>query len=78
MPDFVTLIVAVAAFWMFISFFVAEEFFKVAKMKGYSEVKYFWISFFLGIIGYLLIIALPHNQCNETSKRDISTTKIKI
>lgn len=42
-----------------IDFLVANEFYQVAKKKGHKEIKYFWLSFFLGIIGYLLVIALP-------------------
>ena len=42
-----------------ISLLVAEEFYKVAVMKGHPSRKYFWISFLLGIVGYLLVISLP-------------------
>lgn len=44
---------------IFLLYFIPNEFFKVAEMKGYHERKYFWIPFFFGIAGYLLIIALP-------------------
>lgn len=42
-----------------IDFLVANQFYQVAKEKGHNEIKYLWLSFFLGIIGYLLVIALP-------------------
>lgn len=42
-----------------ISWFLAQEFYKAAIMKGWNSKKYFWLSFFFGIAGYLLVIALP-------------------
>ena len=40
-------------------YFVACEFYKVAVMKGWAQRKYFFFAFFLTLIGYLLITALP-------------------
>lgn len=42
-----------------LSFFIALWFYEVAKEKGHHDNKYFWICFWLGIIGWLLIVALP-------------------
>lgn len=42
-----------------ISYLIANEFYQIAIMKGFNESKYLWISFFLGMVGYLLVIALP-------------------
>jgi len=42
-----------------ISYFIAKEFYKAALMKGWNSKKYFWIPFLLGLVGYLLVIALP-------------------
>ena len=42
-----------------INYYIANEFYKVAVMKGYNEDKYLWISFFFSVAGYLLVIALP-------------------
>ena len=42
-----------------ISYLIANEFYQIAIMKGFNESKYLWISFFLGVVGYLLVIALP-------------------
>lgn len=44
---------------LFISYLVAEEFDKIAVMKGYPEKKYFWWCFCLGLIGWLMVAALP-------------------
>ena len=42
-----------------VHYFVAEEFFKIAAMKGWSQKKYRIMALVLWIFGYLLIIALP-------------------
>ena len=42
-----------------ISIIVALEFGKIAEAKGHSKVKYFWFSFLFGLIGYLMVVALP-------------------
>ena len=44
--------------------FIAREFVKITVMKGYpcesmAKNKYFWYCFLFGIIGYLMVIALP-------------------
>ena len=52
-----TLVVAAAVVW--ILWLVAKEFYVAAKAKGYYEKKYLWICFLLGVIGYLLVVALP-------------------
>ena len=44
---------------LWILYLIAKEFYKVAQAKGYSEKKYLWLPFLLGIIGFLLVIALP-------------------
>ena len=51
---FLPLIAAIAISW-----FVAQEFYKAALMKGWNSKKYFWLSFLLGPVGYLLVVALP-------------------
>ena len=49
-----------------ISWFVAGEFFRIAEDKGYHERKYFWISFLLGFVGYLLITAMPDRSVGQS------------
>ena len=44
---------------LWIAYLIANEFYKVAQEKGYSEKKYLWLPFLLGVIGFLLVIALP-------------------
>lgn len=54
------IIVAAVALW--ICYLVAKEFYKIAEMKGHSESKYLWISFFLSVVGWMLVIALPDRR----------------
>ena len=56
----IIIILAVVAA-LVISWFVAGEFF-----KGYHERKYFWISFLLGFVGYLLIAAMPDRSVGQS------------
>lgn len=51
------LIILGVAIW--VDWILAKQFFEVAQQKGHSENKYFWFCFWLGVIGYLLVIALP-------------------
>ena len=51
--------IGAAAIALEIDYIIAKEFEAAAIAKGYTEKKYFWYSFLLGIIGYLLVIALP-------------------
>lgn len=51
----IVFLVLVIKLWIYIT----NAFYNVAKDKGYSSKKYFWIPFWLTWIGYLLIIALP-------------------
>lgn len=64
MGPVVLLLVAVVALWL--SWYLANQFYEVAKEKGFTDRKYLWICFWLGAIGYLLVIALP-DRGNHTT-----------
>lgn len=62
-----------------ICFFAAIEFASIAREKGYEDSKYFWCTFLLGIIGMLMVIALPdrgvdynvvHNEMDKINTFD--------
>ena len=55
----VFLIIAACLALLVLDYFVAREFYLAAAMKGWASKKYFFFAFFLTVIGYLLIIALP-------------------
>ena len=48
-------------------YFVAKEFYKTAAMKGWDSKKYFWISFLLFFVGYILVAALPDRGGKDMS-----------
>lgn len=62
MEDTVFLILIGAAVALWIYYLVAKEFYKIAEMKGHAESKYLWISFLLGVVGWMLVIALPDDR----------------
>jgi len=64
---YIVIIIAVLA----VHYFVAEEFYKVAAMKGWPLKKYRIMALLLWIIGYLLIIALP-DRAGDTMTAVIS------
>lgn len=67
MPLLIVLIVAAV---LVIDWFVAKEFYRISCDKGYPEQKYLWIAFLLGIIGYILIAAMPNK--NKTDNLQVS------
>lgn len=54
--------VLIIVFGLFIAVCVATEFADIAVMKGYTQRKYFWYTFFLGIVGMLMVVALPDRK----------------
>lgn len=48
-----------AALVLWIQYLIAKEFYGIAVAKGYNQRKYLWLPFFLGLIGFLLVVALP-------------------
>jgi len=64
---FIALIIL--AVWLVIDWLISEEFYTVAYNKGFGERRYFWYCFLFGIVGYLLVIALPTLDDEEKSKR---------
>lgn len=67
------IVVAVA---LYIDYLIANEFYNIARQKGYETKKYFWFCFWLGIVGYLMVIALPNLKANVPVKEEKSSTDI--
>ena len=44
---------------LWLDWYLANQFSAAARQKGHHDRKYFWICFWLGLVGYLLVIALP-------------------
>jgi len=47
--------------------YIANCFYEIACMKGFHDRCYFWIPFLLGIVGYLLVVALPDRKQEKTT-----------
>lgn len=47
---------------LIVCFIAALEFAAIAREKGYDAAKYFWYPFLLGIIGMLIVVALPDRR----------------
>ena len=54
----VLIIISVVVF-VAVVYVIAEEFQRIAQMKGHNEKRYFWWSFLLGVVGWTMVIALP-------------------
>lgn len=59
MKETIILIISVLA--LILWFFVAQEFQRIAAMKGHNESRYFWWTFLVAPAGMLMVIALPNN-----------------
>lgn len=55
---------------LILDYFIANWFAQIAADKGHPEKKYFWLCFLLGLIGYILVIALP-DRGNHQSHNDL-------
>ncbi len=56
----------VLAIILAIDYAIAKIFCKIADEKGYEGRKFFWWIFLFGIIGYLMVIALPDRGVQRT------------
>lgn len=53
------LVVALIAVVVWVTVFIAREFSAIAEAKGYDGRRYWHVAFWLGLVGYLIIIGLP-------------------
>lgn len=44
---------------------ITNAYAKCAQEKGYEKRKYFWLCFFFGMIGYVVVAALPDKALND-------------
>ncbi len=66
----VLLSLAVIVALLYLQYIIAKEFYSAAVTKGYSNKKYLWYCFFLGIVGYLMVIALPNINSKAKTNSD--------
>ena len=65
MEGIVSLLVIVAVLWLW--YYVAKEFAKIAAMKGHEETRYFWWTFLLSAVGMLMVVALPDRSAGKSA-----------
>ena len=68
MDEFLTFVVIVVA--LVLCFFIGKEFARIAAMKGHTERRYFWWTFFAGTVGMAMVIALPDRGTAAKNEND--------
>ena len=59
-----------------IDYVIARKFADIAEMKGHEGSTYFWFTFIFGVVGMLMVVALPNVtaiKVKNTSPDDTST-----
>ena len=59
MKGIIFAIIIALGLMLWLQFFIAKQFEGVANDKGYFRKRYFHLCFWLGLVGMLLVIALP-------------------
>ena len=52
---------------LIIDYVIAKKFEEIAEMKGHKGSTYFWFTFIFGVVGMLMVVALPSG--NTTNNR---------
>ncbi len=66
---------SVGCILLIVHVFICFAFSKVAKEKGWDKADYFWYCLFGGIMGALLVIALPDKDSYKNDKMTSSYCK---
>ena len=57
--------------YVILAAYISSAFREIAEMKGHNGTPVFWWTFFLGVVGMLMAVALPdrgaHEQGNEVT-----------
>ena len=63
---------------LIIDYVIAKKFEEIAEMKGHEGSTYFWFTFMFGVVGMLMVIALPNTKVppvfNSSEKKDVPIT----
>ncbi len=62
---------------LFIQYFIAKQFESVAADKGYQGSRFFHLSFWLGLPGWLLVISLPDRGKHSSYENNTSSEPTK-
>ena len=44
---------------LIIDYMIAKKFAEIAELKGHEGAEYFWFTFVFGVVGMLMVVALP-------------------
>ncbi len=61
---FMCILIGLVLAWYF-----AKSFSDIAEMKGHDGDSYFWLVFFFGVVGMLMVAALPDNNVENNTER---------
>ena len=61
---------------LFIDYCIAGWFYCAASDKGYYDFVYLSMPFFLGVIGYLLVCALPNKNANSPTPAPVQSDEL--
>ena len=65
----IVLIVVLIVIGILIDYFLAVQAAKIAEEKGYEPKGCKWVCFFFGIIGYILVAAMPDLKTREVLEK---------
>ena len=60
---------------LIIDYFIAKKFEEIAEMKGHIGSTYFWYTFIFGVVGMLMVIALPVQTAGDNHKTVLPPAK---
>ena len=67
MEEGVVLVISfVIVMFFVVDYQISKEFQRIAKLKGFHESRYFWYPFWLPLVGYLMVIALPDHSTESS------------
>jgi predicted RNA-binding Zn-ribbon protein involved in translation (DUF1610 family) len=60
---------------LIIDYIIAKKFSDIAEMKGHEGGTYFWVTFLFGLVGMLMVLALPNIKHIATNKHFVEPSK---
>lgn len=74
------LVLLIIIILLVIDWLISKEFYKIAVEKGFDNEKYLWITFLLGIVGMIMVCALPDRRgeinYNKSLKNDVNDDEL--
>lgn len=73
----VVLIIVGAIAFIVIDALISGQFMNIAASKGDDSWKYFWFCFLFGVVGYLMVIALPDMKARSVQPKTEPLTQLR-